>query len=145
MTDFLGSYKNTPNFGNQQGFNFSTSNNYLPTPSFGNTSVMADAAKIGASGGGGNMSNMAQGFQMGSQAIGAVADLYGMWQARQNYKLSKEAFRFNKQLSTINLNNQANLTNERLATRQGVRANNDPNAMPVDQFMAKYKVSGIGG
>lgn len=137
MTDFLGSYKNTSNVG-------ATSNAYTggAMQQFINT---GGNASIGSGSSTSFMPNMAQGFQMGSQAIGAVADLYGMWQARQNYKLSKEAFRFNKQLSTINLNNQANLTNERLATRQGVRANNDPNAMPVDQFMAKYKVSGIGG
>lgn len=86
----------------------------------------------------------ANGVQVGSQAIGAVADLYNMWQARQNYKLGKESFRFNKQLSTLNLNNQANLTNERLATRQAVRVNNDPNAVPVAQFMKTYAVKGLG-
>lgn len=93
---------------------------------------------------GGGM-NFGQGLQMGTQAIGAISDLYNMWQARQNYKLSKESFKFNKQLSTVNTNNQANLTNERLATRQAVRVNNDPNAVPVAQFMQSYGVKGIGG
>lgn len=82
---------------------------------------------------------------MTSQGISAVGELYNMWQSRQNYKLSKEAFKFNKQLSTTNLNNQAKLTNERLETRQKSRNAYIPNSTPVNEFMSKYKVSGIGG
>lgn len=90
-------------------------------------------------------SSFMQNFQVGSQAIGALSDVFNMWQARQNYKLGKEAFRFNKQLSTTNLNNQANLTNERLATRQAARNTYLPNSVPVDQFMKTYAVKGLGG
>ena len=86
-----------------------------------------------------------QNLQVGSQAIGAVSDIFNMWQARQNYKLGKEAFKFNKQLSTTNLNNQANLTNERLATRQATRNSYLPNSIPVGEFMKTYSVKGIGG
>ena len=145
VSGFMSSYNNTPNYGNQQGFNFTPNSNYLPTPQFGNSAVMADAAKISADAGKAGGMTFGQGLQMGTQAIGAVSDLYNMWQARQNYKLSKESFKFNKQLSTVNTNNQANLTNERLATRQAVRVNNDPNAVPVAQFMQSYGVKGIGG
>lgn len=86
-----------------------------------------------------------QNLQVGSQAIGAVSDIFNMWQARQNYKLGKEAFKFNKQLSTTNLNNQANLTNERLATRQTTRNSYIPDSVPVGEFMKTYSVKGIGG
>lgn len=94
---------------------------------------------------GNQLSPFMQNFQFGSQAIGAVSDIYNMWQARQNYKLGKEAFNFNKQLSTTNLNNQANLTNERLATRQATRNSYLPNSTPVGEFMKTYSVKGIGG
>jgi hypothetical protein len=80
-----------------------------------------------------------------SQGISAVGELFNMWQSRKNYKLAKEAFKFNKELSTVNLNNQAKLTNERLETRQNSRQRTNPYAEKTDTFMAKYKVSGIGG
>jgi hypothetical protein len=117
----------------------------------GNASAMyspmgaGDTTGIINSGSGSGFGNFGNALGMTSQGISAVGELYNIWQSRKNYKLAKDAFKFNKQLSTINLNNQAKLTNERLETRQNTRRADNPNAEDTSSFMAKYKVSGIGG
>lgn len=137
MADFLKTFN--------QGNAFTQATpDFLKPEGFTNTGLLQDASGIGQAApaaGGGFMKS----FGMASDAIGAVSDIYGLWNARQNLKLARDAFKFNKQLSTLNLNNQATLTNERLATRQATRNTYIPNSVPAGEFMKTYSVKGIGG
>ncbi len=119
--------------------------NYRPNGLFGSYNFGMPELQNISGGTGGSGSGFGSALGMTSQGISAVGELYNIWQSRKNYKLAKDAFKFNKQLSTINLNNQAKLTNERLETRQNTRRADNPNAEDTSSFMAKYKVSGIGG
>lgn len=123
--------------------------NYRPNGLFGSYNFgmpeLQNISSVSGAAGGGSGSGFGNALGMTSQGISAVGELFNIWQSRKNYKLAKDAFKFNKQLSTINLNNQAKLTNERLETRQNTRRADNPNAEDTSSFMAKYKVSGIGG
>jgi hypothetical protein len=83
--------------------------------------------------------------------VGALSDLFNIYAGIRGLNQSKDQFNFNRDLALTNLNNQANLTNEQLATRQATRLRSqgitgDANAQAVADFMAKYGVSGnLGG
>lgn len=85
------------------------------------------------------------------QGIGALSDLFNIYAGIRGLNQAEDQFNFNRGLSLTNLQNQANLTNERLATRQASRLRSqgvtgDQNAQAVADFMARYGVSGnLGG
>lgn len=92
-----------------------------------------------------------QAMQLGSLGINAVGGLVNAYTGLRGLSLAKDQFKFNKGLALTNLQNNANLTNERLATRQATRLRSqgitdaDQIAAAVDSYMAKYGVSGKTG
>lgn len=83
--------------------------------------------------------------------VGTLSDLFNIYSGIRGLNQAEDQFNFNRDLSLTNLANQANLTNEQLATRQATRLRSqgitgEANAQAVADFMAKYGVSGnIGG
>lgn len=90
-------------------------------------------------------------LDMLGQGAGTLSDLFNIYSGIRGLNQSKDQFNFNRNLALTNLQNQANLTNERLATRQASRLRGqgitgEANAQAVADFMAKYGVSGnLGG
>lgn len=86
-----------------------------------------------------------------SSGASALGDLFNIYAGIKGLNQSKDMFNFNRGLAKTNLMNQANLTNEQLATRQATRLRSQ--GLPQDQidagvaeFMAKYGVKGtVGG
>ena len=83
--------------------------------------------------------------------VGALSNLFNIYSGFKGLNLAEDQFDFNRGLAQTNLQNQSNLTNERLATRQNTRAlsrglSPEQAQAEVAQFMQKYGVSGkIGG
>lgn len=83
--------------------------------------------------------------------IGALSNLFNIYSGFKGLNLAEDQFDFNRNLAETNLQNQSNLTNERLATRQNTRAlsrglSPEQAQAEVAQFMQKYGVSGkVGG
>lgn len=83
--------------------------------------------------------------------IGALSNLFNIYSGFKGLNLAEDQFDFNRGLAQTNLQNQSNLTNEQLATRQNTRAlsrglSPEQAQAEVAQFMQKYGVSGkIGG
>jgi len=86
-----------------------------------------------------------------SNGIGAAQNLFSLYAGMQGLGLAKDNFKLQSGLAKTNLNNQANVTNERLRTRQGSRLRSqgitgEANEKAVAEFMAKNSVSGkVGG
>lgn len=84
------------------------------------------------------------GWVMPAAQVGAGL-LQGFMGMKQ-MKLAKDMFRQQSEYAATDLANQAKTVNERLATRQARRVQENPNATPVNEFMSKYAVSGkVGG
>lgn len=83
--------------------------------------------------------------------IGALSNLANIYTGFKGLGLAEDSFNFNRDLTNTNLANQANLTNEMLATRQATRLRSqgitgEANDAAVADFMSKYGVSGkVGG
>lgn len=83
--------------------------------------------------------------------VSTLSDLFNIYAGIRGLNQAQDQFNFNRDLSLTNLANQANLTNEQLATRQATRLRGqgitgEANAQAVADFMAKYGVSGnLGG
>lgn len=86
-----------------------------------------------------------------SSGANALGNLFNIYAGIKGLNQARDSFNFNRDLATTNLANQANLTNERLATRQGSRLRSQglsPEEVQagVAEFMQKYGVKGsIGG
>lgn len=83
------------------------------------------------------------GWVMPAAQVGAGL-LQGFMGLKQ-LKLAKDMFRQQQAYAATDLANQAKTVNERLETRQARRVKENPNAMPVNEFMSKYAVSGKAG
>lgn len=83
------------------------------------------------------------GWVMPAAQVGAGL-LQGFMGLKQ-LKLAKDMFRQQSEYAATDLANQAKTVNERLATRQARRVQENPNATPVNEFMSKYAVSGKAG
>lgn len=80
---------------------------------------------------------------VGGKLLGSIME---GWGGIQQMNLAKRQQAFNENMARTNLANQANLTNERLLTRQQNRYRTDPtNAMNPDEFMKKWAVKGTLG
>lgn len=89
-----------------------------------------------------------QAMQLGSLGLNALNGVVGAYTGLRGLSLAKDQFALNKDLALTNLSNNANLTNERLATRQATRLKSqgmtdaDQIAAAVDSYMKEYGVSG---
>jgi hypothetical protein len=117
-----------------------------PTDMFGN---QQNLMTVGAPSAGGGMFDGlsdffdSETFNTIGQGIGAATDLFSIYAGLKGLGFAEDR---NDMMKT-NMNNQANLTNERLRTRQGTRLRSqgitgDENAKMVAEFMAKNSVSG---
>lgn len=103
----------------------------------------------GADSGGGLFTS--DNMQLAGLGINAFNGLLGAYTGLSSLGLAKDQFKHNKGISDTNLSNSANLTNERLATRQATRMKSDgiTDQAAIDagvkEYMAKYGVSGKAG
>lgn len=114
---------------------------------FGKNNLLSPGGGAGASGGGlfDNMGDMfnSENFKTLGNVLGAGTDLFSIYAGLKSLGFAEDR---NDMMKT-NMNNQANLTNERLATRQASRLRSrgitgEDNARQVAEFMAKNGVSG---
>lgn len=86
-----------------------------------------------------------------NSGVNALGGVFNAYQGMKGLDLAKDQFNFNKSAFLTNLANQANLTNERLATRQATRLRSqgvpeDQIQGQVDAYMQKYGAkSNLGG
>jgi len=87
------------------------------------------------------------GYQNVMAGLNAFSGLTNAYTGMKQLNLAEDAFDFNKDLSTVNLANQAQTVNSQLADRQRARIASNPNAyQSLDQYMANNAVSGnVGG
>lgn len=104
----------------------------LPNSAVGDTGLFTKKAMFGEGG-----------WVMPAAQVGAGL-LQGFMGLKQ-LKLAKDMFRQQSEYAATDLANQAKTVNERLATRQARRVQENPNATPVNEFMSKYAVSGKAG
>jgi len=62
----------------------------------------------------------AENWKAGASAVGAVAGIANAWLGYKNYKLAEKQFRYQKDLTNRNLENQALVINEQLDRRTAV-------------------------
>lgn len=85
------------------------------------------------------------------QALSMLNNLVGGYTSLKQLGLAEKSYNTNRGLMMTNLANQANLTNEQLATRQATRLRSqgitgEANDAAVADFMRQYGVSGtLGG
>lgn len=101
---------------------------------FGGTNA-AGASTMGYMNGGLGVANFGLNAYMGMKNYGLAKD---------QLAAQKEAFKFNKDTTMLQLENTARTTNAELADRQRIRNAGNPNSMPVAEYMAQYGVSGGG-
>lgn len=132
------------NFGANAGFDFSNTSigDFMNTDFSGTGSL----GNIGQTGG---ISNWFNSENLGniSAGINTLGSLFNMYQGMQALNLAEDQFNFNKNSYATELSNQANLTNERLATRQATRLRSqgitgDANDAAVAEYMEQYGVDG---
>lgn len=82
--------------------------------------------------------NQFQGW--GMPLINTAFGLGNLYLALKNYGIAKDTLKTQKDAFYKNYNAQRNLINSSLEDRQRRRVQENPNAIPVDQYMAKYGV-----
>lgn len=82
--------------------------------------------------------NQFQGW--GMPVINTAFGLGNLYLALKNYGIAKDTLKSQKDAFNKNYAAQRNLINSSLEDRQRRRVQENPNAMPVDQYMAKYGV-----
>lgn len=82
--------------------------------------------------------NQFQGW--GMPVINTAFGLGNLYLALKNYGIAKDSLNFQKDAFNKNYAAQRNLINSSLEDRQRRRVQENPNATPVDQYMAKYGV-----
>ena len=76
----------------------------------------------------------------GMPTINTAFGLGNLYLALKNYGIAKDTLNFQKDAFNKNYTAQRNLINSSLEDRQRRRVQENPNATPVDQYMAKYGV-----
>ena len=76
----------------------------------------------------------------GMPVINTAFGLGDLYLALKNYGIAKDTLKFQKDAFNKNYAAQRNLINSSLEDRQRRRVQENPNATPVDQYMAKYGV-----
>ena len=82
--------------------------------------------------------NQVQGW--GMPLLNTAFGLGNLYLALKNYGIAKDTLKFQKDAFNKNYAAQRNLINSSLEDRQRRRVQENPNATPVDQYMAKYGV-----
>lgn len=82
--------------------------------------------------------NQFQGW--GMPVINTAFGLGNLYLALKNYGIAKDSLNFQKDAFNKNYAAQRNIINSSLEDRQRRRVQENPNATPVDQYMAKYGV-----
>lgn len=76
----------------------------------------------------------------GMPVISTAFGLGNLYLALKNYGIAKDSLKFQKDAFNKNYTAQRNLINSSLEDRQRRRVQENPNATPVDQYMAQYGV-----
>lgn len=139
-TDYLNNFQNQFGLGgtnNNQGYGFF------------NTQQNQPLGQMNLDGlNGSNSFFSPQAMQLGNLGLNALNGVVGAYTGLRGLSLAKDQFKLNKDLALTNLSNNANLTNERLATRQASRlrskgiTDTEQIAAAVDSYMKEYGVSG---
>ena len=74
------------------------------------------------------------------KGIGAIGDLASIYTGLKQLGIAREQLDASRSAFDTNLYNQGTLTNARLRDRQTRRVSEDPNAMPVAEYMAQFGV-----
>lgn len=73
----------------------------------------------------------------GLQALGSLGNA---WMGMQNYGLAKDSLKEGKRQFDMNFGAQRDSINTQYEDRQRARAAADPNAIPVDEYMARNRI-----
>jgi hypothetical protein len=82
--------------------------------------------------------NQFQGW--GMPVINTAFGLGNLYLALKNYGIAEDSLKFQKDAFNKNYAAQRNIINSSLEDRQRRRVQENPNAMPVDEYMARYGV-----
>lgn len=76
------------------------------------------------------------------KSLSGLSDFAGAFASLKGLGLAKDQFNFQKDAFGVNLSNQANLTNSQLSDRQRRRNLENPNSIPLADYLAQFGVSG---
>ena len=72
--------------------------------------------------------------------LGAAQGVANLWMGMKQYGMAKDSLNFQKDSYAKNFAAQKGLTNAELSDRQIRRRAENPNAMPVEEYMSKYGI-----
>ena len=110
-------------------------------PGLGNNELQfMSGMDLGGGSGGGMFSNFLGKDGWGGLALGGAQTLMNGWMGMKKLDLAKQQLAENKRQFDMNWGAQKNLTNNRLALAQQVRASANPNAQQVAEYMKQWGV-----
>jgi hypothetical protein len=136
------------NLGGQLSGDFSSLGN-LQQGQAGGLNLGGVGQDVGGAGGFMDMFN-SENLGTASNLLGGATNLFNLYAGMKGLGLAEDDFNMRKDMAETNLSNNANVTNERLGTRQASRLRSqgvtgEANDKAVSEFMAKFGVSGKAG